>query len=79
MWRSEYGVERARRIMNLEKRCLGLDCDRAGNCKSYLRHQHPHAVLFMPSERGLDCHSYDPRVAGEDEEAWLDKMQQLAG
>ena len=46
--------------MILDKRCLGFDCSQATNCKLYVRERHPHDVLFMPSEKGSRCHSYEP-------------------
>ena len=46
--------------MNLEKVCLGFECDKAKNCRQYVKQRHPHDVFFMPAEKGSRCHSYEP-------------------
>ena len=47
-------------MTNLEKHCLGFECETAKNCRLYMRKTHPHDVLFMSSVTGKDCPWYEP-------------------
>ena len=61
---------------DLRKHCLGIECETARTCAYYVRKTHPHDVLFMPSQSGKQCHTYEPL---HDDEVWIEKLKQLAG